>query len=63
MASWEDEDFDSPDLGKSKLVDRWEGEDEDNDDIKDNWEDDDEDSTEHEQTKLPVEKKEKEATC
>ena len=30
----EDEDFESPDLGKNKPADRWEGEDEDNDDVK-----------------------------
>ena len=30
----EDEDFESPDLGKTKAADRWEGEDEEDDDVK-----------------------------
>jgi len=59
MASWEDEDFESPDIGTAKVPDRWEGEDEDNDDVKDNWEDDDEENKEPEQAKLSVEKKKK----
>lgn len=41
MASWDDEDFD-PDVKGFKQVDKWEGEDEDNDNVKDDWEDEDE---------------------
>lgn len=50
MASWEDEEFDA-DSGFDKPVnpvvsDKWEGEDEDEDGLKDNWDDEDEEDDE-----------------
>ncbi|XP_065059681.1 eukaryotic translation initiation factor 3 subunit J-like [Rhopilema esculentum] len=59
MASWEDEDFE-PSVGdlKGKPSDKWEGEDEDDDAVKDNWEDEDEEEETQETMKV-VEKKKK----
>lgn len=45
MASWDDEDFEPVKVaaGATTTIDHWDGEDEDDDDLKDNWDDDEED--------------------
>eukprot|EP00112_Aurelia_sp_Birch-Aquarium-sp1_P010941 Seg2312.3 transcript_id=Seg2312.3/GoldUCD/mRNA.D3Y31 product="Eukaryotic translation initiation factor 3 subunit J" protein_id=Seg2312.3/GoldUCD/D3Y31 len=59
MATWEDEDFE-PSLGKGiGGTDKWEGEDEDDDSIKDNWEDEDEEAEKQSAETQVVEKKKK----
>ncbi|XP_067016766.1 eukaryotic translation initiation factor 3 subunit J-like isoform X2 [Acropora muricata] len=44
MADWDDEEFEPQDFGV-KQSDKWEGEDEDDNDVKENWDDEDEDDT------------------
>ncbi|KAL9987006.1 hypothetical protein ACROYT_G001240 [Oculina patagonica] len=43
MADWDDEDFE-PQEFSTKQSDKWEGEDEDDNDVKENWDDEDEDA-------------------
>jgi len=56
MASWEDEDFD-PDVKVFKASDKWDGEDADDNDVKDDWEDEEEEKVEAKP--VVVEKKKK----
>lgn len=45
MADWDDEDFEPQEFG-GKQSDKWEGEDEDENDVKENWDDEEEDESE-----------------